>query len=250
MGQRRIRSSSAVTVLIKEGCPSLRKAGQRGSFAAMTGGIALPDISAHRDARNRIIGDDDAGFVARSQRGDTNAFAVLVRRHQKKMLNVAYRMIGDYDEACDVVQESFLSAYRAIGKFRGDARFSTWLCGIVLNHAKNHLKQKNARSRNEEMSLDESTGIMDATLLNTVRSGEESIVEKLEKRELAATVQVCISALDGEQREVLVLRDIQEYSYEEIGVMLKLPEGTVKSRLFRARNALKEGLLRIFGDLR
>lgn len=207
-------------------------------------------MSAQRDERNRIIEDDDAGFVARSRQGDTEAFAVLVRRHQKKMLNVAYRMIGDYDEACDVVQESFLSAYRAIGKFRGDARFSTWLCGIVLNQARNHLKQKNARSGNEEISLDEPAGASEETLLNTVRSGGESIIECLEKKELSANVQVCISALDGEQREVLVLRDIQEYSYAEIGVMLKLPEGTVKSRLFRARNALKESLLRIFGDLR
>lgn len=216
----------------------------------MTGGIALPDKPAQGDAQSRIIGDDDAGFVARSRQGDPEAFAVLVRRHQKKMLNVACRMIGDYDEACDVVQESFLSAYRAIGKFRGDARFSTWLCGIVLNHARNHLKQKNARLRNEEISLDAPAGAAEETLLDTVCSGGESVSECLEKKELSAKVQVCISALDGEQREVLVLRDIQQYTYAEIGLMLELPEGTVKSRLFRARNALKEGLLRIFGDLR
>jgi RNA polymerase sigma-70 factor (ECF subfamily) len=216
----------------------------------MTGGIALLDISARKDAQNLVIEDDDAGFVARSQQGYSDAFAVLVRRHQKKMLNMAYRMIGDYDEACDVVQESFLSAYRAIGKFRRDARFSTWLSGIVLNHARNHLKKKTARSRNEGISLDESSGALDGILLTAVRSQEESIVERLEKREFAATIQACIGALDGEQREVLVLRDIQEYSYEKIGIMLKLPEGTVKSRLFRARNSLKEGLLRVFGDLR
>jgi RNA polymerase sigma-70 factor, ECF subfamily len=216
----------------------------------MSGGIALQDMSARRDAPGRIIGDDDAGFVVRSRQGDMEAFAVLVKRHQKKMLNMAYRMIGDYDEACDVVQESFLSAYRAIGKFRGDARFSTWLGSIVLNQARNHLKQKNARSRNEGISLDESADAPDGTRLIAVRSSDESAVEQLENRELAASVQLCIGALDGEQREVLVLRDIQEFSYEEIGVMLKLPEGTIKSRLFRARNALKEGLLRIFGDLR
>ncbi len=99
--------------------------------------------------------DDDAGFVARCRQGDTEAFAHLVRRHQKKMLNIAYRMIGDYDEACDVVQEAFLSAFRAIGKFRGDARFSTWLCGIVLNHSRSHMKQRAARSRREGASLDD-----------------------------------------------------------------------------------------------
>ncbi len=202
------------------------------------------------DAQNRTIGDDDAGFVARCQRGETEAFSVLVRRHQKKMLNIAYRMIGDYDEACDVVQEAFLSAYRAIGKFRGDARFSTWLCGIVLNQSRSHMTQKAARSRREAGSLDDPVESKDGSFVNEPRSQEESVVERLEKREREAKIQECIGSLDGEQREVLVLRDIQGFSYEEIGVMLKLPQGTVRSRLFRARNALKDRLLRVFGDLK
>lgn len=194
--------------------------------------------------------DDDAVFVEDSRRGDTEAFAVLVRRHQKKMLNVAFRMIGDYDASCDVVQEAFLSAYRAIGKFRGDARFSTWLCGIVLNHSRNHLAQKAARSRREAGSLDDPSESKSGSLVNEPRSQEMSIVERLEKRELEAKVQECIGLLDNEHKEVLVLRDIQGFSYEEIGVMLKLPEGTVKSRLFRARNILKDSLSNALGDLR
>ncbi len=216
----------------------------------MTGGNILPEIPDSANAQNRNIGDNDAGFVARCQKGDTEAFSVLVGRHQKKMLNTAYRMIGDYEEACDVVQEAFLSAYRAIGKFRGEARFSTWLCGIVLNHARTHMTQKAARSRREAISLDDPVKTKDGSFMNEPRSQEESIVERIEKREVETKVQECIGSLDGEQREVLVLRDIQGFSYEEIGVMLKLPEGTVKSRLFRARNALKEGLLRVFGDLK
>jgi RNA polymerase sigma-70 factor (ECF subfamily) len=248
----------------------------------MTGGKALPDNPDSMDAQNRYRGrgfvpearrdrnvsgegacsgspkgservpgrDDDADFVARCRKGDTEAFAVLVRRHQKKMLNVAFRMIGDYDEACDVVQEAFLSAYRAIGKFRGDARFSTWLCGIVLNHSRSHLKQKAARLRHEAGSLEDPVKSKDESLTNEPHSPEISVLERIEKRELEAKVQECIGLLDGEQREVLILRDIQEFSYEEIGVMLKLPEGTVKSRLFRARSALKGCLSRVFGDLR
>ena len=210
----------------------------------------MPDNPDPVGAQNRTIGDDDAGFVVRCQRGETEAFSVLVRRHQKKMLNIAYRMIGDYDEACDVVQEAFLSAYRAIGKFRGDARFSTWLCGIVLNHSRSHIKRKTARSRHEAGSLDDPVKSEGGSFLNEPRSQEESVVERLEKREREAKVQECIGSLDGEQREVLVLRDIQGFSYEEIGVMLKLPQGTVRSRLFRARNALKDRLLRVFGDLK
>jgi len=209
----------------------------------------LPDNPEPVDAQNRTIADDDAGFVARCRRGDTEAFSVLVRRHQKKMLNIAYRMIGDYDESCDVVQEAFLSAYRAIGKFRGDARFSTWLCGIVLNHSRTHMTQKVARSRREAVSLDDPVKSEDGSILNEPRCQEGSIAEQIEKRELEAKVQECIGFLDGEAREVLILRDIQGFSYEEIGVMLKLPEGTVKSRLFRARSALKDALVGVLGDL-
>jgi RNA polymerase sigma-70 factor (ECF subfamily) len=209
-----------------------------------------PVPEARRDRNASLEHDDDAGFVARCQRGDAEAFAVLVRRHQKRMLNVAFRMIGHYDEACDVVQEAFLAAYRAIGKFRGDARFSTWLCGIVMNHARTHIQRKTVRSRREAGSLDDPEELKSGRLINEPRSHETSIVERIEKQELQAKIQECIGLLDGEQREVLVLRDIQGFSYEEIGVMLKLPEGTVKSRLFRARNAMKDGLLRAFGDMR
>lgn len=209
----------------------------------------MPERPEPAAGQNRAVEDDDAGFVARCRRGDTEAFALLVRRHQKRMLNVAYRMIGDYDGACDAVQEAFLSAWRAIGKFRGEARFSTWLCGIVLNHARNHLVQRTARSRLEAAPLDEPAASGDRGRRNEPCSGGESPVERLERREREAKVQECLDLLDREQREVLVLRDIQGFSYEEIGAMLKLPGGTVKSRLFRARNALKEGLLRVLGDL-
>jgi RNA polymerase sigma-70 factor, ECF subfamily len=208
----------------------------------------LPEIADPEDARCRTAGNEDAVFVARCRRGDPDAFGVLVGRHQKRMLNIAYRMIGDYGEACDVVQEAFLSAWRGIGGFRGEARFSTWLCGIVLNQARNHLRQRSAHSGREGASFDDpatsEAGSQDPP------SREESAVERLERRELEARVQEGIGSLESGQREVLVLRDIQGYSYEEIGVMLKLPEGTVRSRLFRARNALKESLLKVWGDLR
>jgi RNA polymerase sigma-70 factor (ECF subfamily) len=215
----------------------------------MTGENTLQEIPDPVDAQNRISADDDAGFVARCRQGDTEAFTQLVRRHQKKMLNVAYRMIGDYDEACDVVQEAFLSAFRAIKKFRGEARFSSWLCGIVLNHSRTHLKQKSTRSRREGASLDDPIQSENRNISSVPWSQEESVVERIEKRELESKVQECIGSLDGDQREVLVLRDIQGFSYEEIGLTLNLPQGTVRSRLFRARNELKESLLKKLGDL-
>jgi RNA polymerase sigma-70 factor, ECF subfamily len=208
----------------------------------------LPEIPDSMDAQDRTAGDEDADYVIRCRRGDPDAFAVLVRRHQKRMLNIAYRMIGDYSEACDVVQEAFLSAWRGVGNFRDEARFSTWLCSIVLNHARSHMKLRAVRSGRGGVSFDDPATLEEGG--QDPPSREESAVERLERRELEARVQKEIGSLDGEQREVLVLRDIQGYSYEEIGAMLRLPQGTVRSRLFRARNALKESLLRVWGDLR
>jgi RNA polymerase sigma-70 factor, ECF subfamily len=215
---------------------------------AMTKENSLPGGYYPVDAQNRAIVDDDAGFVAQCRQGDTEAFTQLVRRHQKKMLNIAFRMIGDYDEACDVVQESFLSAFRAIGKFRGEARFSTWLCGIVLNHSRSHIQQRGARTRHEGVSLDDPFRFENGNLYRRHFSEAETVVERIEKQELEAKIQESISSLDGEQREVLVLRDIQGFSYEEIGETLKLPQGTVRSRLFRARNTLKDNLLKLLGN--
>ena len=97
--------------------------------------------------------DDDMQYVVLCQKGDTDAFAVLVEKHQKKMLNIAYRMTGDYDDACDVVQEAFLAAFRAIKKFKGESLFFTWLYRIVINYTKNRLKQKQSYKRHEQISI-------------------------------------------------------------------------------------------------
>ena len=93
------------------------------------------------DSKKTIDADEDIEFVLACQKGNTGAFEVLVERHQKKMLNIAFRMMGDYDEACDITQEAFVSAYISIEKFKADAKFSTWLYRIVVNHSKNRLKQ-------------------------------------------------------------------------------------------------------------
>jgi RNA polymerase sigma-70 factor (ECF subfamily) len=200
-------------------------------------------------AVNRIPDDEDMKAVLMCQKGDTDAFEVLVERHQKRMLNVAYRMLGDYDEACDVVQEAFLAAYRAIRSFRREAKFSTWLYGIVVNHARNRIKQAQGRLRHETRSIDDPIELKDGCQQREVPDCGESAIEKLEKKEIEVRVQECIGTLETEYREVLVLRDIQGFSYEEIGGMLNLADGTVKSRLYRARAVLKDCLVKVLGDL-
>ena len=193
--------------------------------------------------------DEDYKAVSACREGDADAFEVLVEKYQKRMLNVAYRMTGDYEEACEIVQEAFLSAYRAIKKFRGEARFATWLYGITVNHAKNRMKQMQSRSRHEIPSLDDPVETENGRLAHDTPSDEVPIVEQLEKKEVQMKVQECINSLEEEYREVLVLRDIQGFSYEEIRDILKIPDGTVKSRLFRARDAMKHCLKRAIGDL-
>lgn len=193
--------------------------------------------------------DDDSHYVVLCQRGETNAFQWLVERHQKKMLNIAYRITGDYDEACETVQEAFLSAFKSIKKFRGEAAFSTWLTGITMNHARNRLKKMRSHAHHEGLSIDDHVRIETGSVLYDHPSQEEPIVEKLEKKELQVKVQECINSLDEEQREVVVLKDIQGFSYGEIHDILSIPEGTIKSRLFRAREALKNCLKNVIGDL-
>jgi len=193
--------------------------------------------------------DDDLEYVIACQKGDTEAFSVLVERHSKKMLNIVFRMLGDYDEACDVAQEAFLAAFRSIGKFKAEAKFSTWLYRIMVNYTKNRLKQRQNLSRRESASLDDVADVPDDCRTCLAVSNEGHPGEILERRELEAQVQECISALEGEQREVVVMRDIQGFSYEEIRDILQIPDGTVKSRLSRARLALKDCLKKVMGDL-
>jgi RNA polymerase sigma-70 factor (ECF subfamily) len=197
----------------------------------------------------KIITDEDYKFVSLCKKGDVDAFEVLVKKHQKKMLNIAYRMIGSYEEACEIVQDSFVSAYKAIRDFEGKAKFSTWLYTIVMNLSKNRLKQLKTQLYHEQVSIDDPVLTDDGNIKAESVSNEPSILEQLEKKEFQQKVQGCINSLDDEFKDVLILRDIQGFSYDEISKMLKIAEGTVKSRLFRSREALKICLKKVIGDL-
>jgi RNA polymerase sigma-70 factor (ECF subfamily) len=195
------------------------------------------------------MGPDDAALVSSTQKGDLHAYELLVTRYQKKMLNISLRLVGDYDDACEVVQDAFVSAYKNIKTFRGDAKFTTWLTTITLNLSKNRLKQIRSRQGHEAFSLDDPIQTDDGEMTMDPPSQDPSVLTVLEKRDVQARVQDCINALDTDFQEVLILRDMQEFSYEEIGSMLKVHEGTVKSRLFRARQMVKDCLKKCMGEL-
>jgi RNA polymerase sigma-70 factor (ECF subfamily) len=193
--------------------------------------------------------DEDLKYVFLCQKGDVDAFEVLVERHQKKMLNIAFRMMGDYDEACDVTQESFVSAYRSIKKFKAEAKYSTWLHRIVVNYCKNRLKQLRGKTIYDSFSLNDSGGAKRDEIWNQLPANDANPGIEMENRERDARVQQCITSLEEEYKEVVILRDIQGLTYEEIRDILQIPDGTVKSRLSRARSALKDCLTKFIGDL-
>jgi RNA polymerase sigma-70 factor, ECF subfamily len=201
-----------------------------------------------RDDRQTII-DDDAELVASWRRGELASFEALVRRHQKRMLNIAFRITGDYEDACEVVQDAFFAAYRGIDSFRGSSRFSTWLTSITVNHSRNRHRQGRAKNRNEAYSLDcpaDGTGSGPA---REVPSPDPSALDRVERLDLHEKLQECVKALAAEFREAIVLRDLQDFSYDEICGILQIREGTVKSRLFRAREMVKDCLKRAVGVL-
>lgn len=197
----------------------------------------------------RKSSDEDHELVFLCKKGDTDAFEKLVIKYQKKMLNIAYRMVGDYEDACEIVQDAFVSAYGSITGFKEKARFSTWLYAIVVNHSRNRLKQLKTRSHYEKVSVDDPVFTDDGSLRMEVASDDPTVHEQLETKELKQKVQECIKALDETYRDVVVLRDMQGLGYDEIHDILRIPEGTVKSRLFRARDALKECLKKTLGDI-
>lgn len=178
----------------------------------------------------------DAECVRKLQRGETEAFETLIRRHQKTIFNLVYRMLGDYDEAAEISQEVFLSAYRAIGNFRGEANFSTWLYRIALNHATTRRKSMNTRQQ-RNLPIENTEPLSDP---------HPGPAETMEKKEIRERVQRALNSLEPDDATVILLRDLQDVPYEEVARVLEIPVGTVKSRLHRARQALKSELAAYF----
>jgi RNA polymerase sigma-70 factor (ECF subfamily) len=193
--------------------------------------------------------DEDLDEVDRCRKGDDGAFEQLVAKHQKRMLNISYRITGSYEDACEVVQDAFVSAYRNLGGFRRQARFSTWLYAIVVNLSKNRVQQIRSRARREPCSTDDPVATDDGEMRREAESSDPSPIEELEKKERDMKIQECIGELDPEFRSVIVLRDVQGFSYGDISAMLRIAEGTVKSRLFRARESVKNCLKKRLGGL-
>ncbi len=180
----------------------------------------------------------DRKLVARAQKGDKAAFDLLVRKYQHKVTKLVGRYVRDRSEAEDVTQEAFLRAYRALGGFRGESAFYTWLYRIAVNTAKNHLESLGRRPP----SLDLETEGLE-TLNGSEGLREQATPERqLLTDEIAATVHRVLEALPTDLRTAITLREIEGLSYEEIAEIMDCPIGTVRSRIFRAREAIDKEL--------
>ena len=181
----------------------------------------------------------DQKLVEKAQKGDKRAFGILVEKYHKKLTRLLARMVRDQSEIEDIVQDSFIKAYRAINNFRGDSAFYTWLYRIGINTAKNHLVSLGRRPKAmNDVEIEDVENFEDGQELRNLETPENSMMTK----EIVATVNVTIESLPDELKEAISLREMDGLSYEEIAELMQCPIGTVRSRIFRAREAIADKL--------
>ena len=179
----------------------------------------------------------DEQLIAKSQHGDKRSFDMLVMRYQGRLLGLVSRYVKDSSEAEDVVQEAFLKAYRSLGSFRGDSTFYTWLCRIGINGAKNYLA---SLSRRNSIAISPEAENMDSDFVED-KANDSAVTEgPIFGDELLAIVQKTLATMSYELRVALTLREIEGLSYEDIADAMGCPIGTVRSRIFRAREILNQ----------
>jgi RNA polymerase sigma-70 factor (ECF subfamily) len=184
--------------------------------------------------------EDDTHLVKASQHGDQDAFALLVQTHQRRVFTLVLRMLQDYEEASEITQEAFLAAWLGLPSFRGEARFATWLYRIAYHCA---LKQLERRKRERSLQA----AIVAEQMLEEVNKQKQA-EDSLELRARQAIVREQMEELPARYRSVLILRHLQEMTYEEMADILTMPIGTIKTHLFRARHLLKERLYNAFSN--
>ena len=182
--------------------------------------------------------ETDQLLVARVQQGEKAAFDILVLKYQSRIINLVSRFVRNQSDAQDVAQEAFLKAYRALPNFRGDSAFYTWLYRIAVNTAKNYLAIQSRRSGETEQDISEIEQIEGNSVLKDNATPEHLLL----KDEIEATVISAIEKLPEDLRMAITLREIEGLSYEEIAAVMDCPIGTVRSRIFRAREAIDSQL--------
>ena len=190
--------------------------------------------------------DSDQQLVERVQKGDKRAFDLLVLKYQHKIISVVGRYINDSHEVYDVVQEAFIKAYRALGNFRGDSQFYTWLYRIAINTAKNYLVSRGRRPPFTDVDVEDAEHYSGADMLRDVDTPENNLF----RDELKQAIDLAMAKLPEDLRTAVTLREMEGLSYEEIAEVMDCPVGTVRSRIFRARDAIDRHIAPLMDDFR
>ena len=185
---------------------------------------------------NKPAQETDEKLVERVQQGDKRAFDLLVLKYQHKIVAIISRFVKDSAEVHDVAQEAFIKAYRALGSFRGDSAFYTWIYRIAVNTAKNHLVSRGRRPPSSDVDVDDAEYYSGADGLRDITSPENEAM----RDQLEVVVHQAIRSLPEDLRTALTLREMEGMSYEEIAEVMDCPVGTVRSRIFRAREAVEK----------
>ena len=188
--------------------------------------------------------DLDHALVERVQKGDNRAFDLLVRKYQHKIVAVISRYISDWSECQDVAQEAFIRAYRAMANFRGDSQFYTWMYKIAINTAKNYLVSQGRRPPTDDISIDDAVLLDGGTRLKDRATPERELL----RQEIEQTVFDTVESLPEDLKTAITLREVDGLSYEEIAEKMNCPIGTVRSRIFRARDAIDQKLRPLLSD--
>jgi len=187
--------------------------------------------------------DLDQELVLRVQQGDKSAFDLLVIKYQHRIVHLVNRYVKDPYEAQDVAQDTFIKAYRALGDFRGDSAFYTWLYRIAINTAKNYLLSRSRRHYDHEIDVQDAEQVEAAPQLRNIETPEDVLMNE----QVVQVIRSAIEKLPEEMRVAITLREFEGMSYEEIAEAMDCPIGTVRSRIFRAREAIDEKLNPLLG---
>lgn len=209
-------------------------------------GLAVVNNASNLTAESRMTDQqaNDQQLVARVQKGDRRAFDLLVIKYQHRILALVSRFIPDFAEAQDVTQEAFIKAYRALPNFRGESQFYTWMYRIAVNTAKNFLVSRNRRTPIRDIDVEDAEFFADEGNMKDIASPDSLIA----RDQLQQVVFQTIENLPEELRIAITLREIDGLSYEEIAQVMGCPIGTVRSRIFRAREAIEQKMKPLLAD--
>ncbi|HSN00156.1 MAG TPA: RNA polymerase sigma factor RpoE [Rudaea sp.] len=188
--------------------------------------------------------ESDLALVERVQKGEKRAFDLLVRKYQHKVIGVISRYVSDWSECQDVAQEAFMRAYRAMAAFRGDSQFYTWMYKIATNTAKNHLVSQGRRPPADDIGIDDAVQLDGGMRLKDRATPEHELM----RQEIEQTVFATVEQLPEDLKMAITLREVDGLSYEEIAEKMDCPIGTVRSRIFRARDAIDQKLRPLLSD--